>query len=53
MSAEESKAVVHRFWDVWEEGNMELLDELLALGYINHNLATPDLPRGPEGSKWS
>jgi len=52
MSAEESnKAIMRRFWDVWEQGNINLLDELLAPDYVNHTLATPDLPRGPEGVK--
>jgi len=51
MSAEESKAVMRRFWEVWEQGNIDLLDELLAPEYINHTLATPDLPPGPEGVK--
>lgn len=51
MSAEESKAIMRRFWEVWEQGNVELLDELLAPEYINHTLAAPDLPPGPEGVK--
>jgi steroid delta-isomerase-like uncharacterized protein len=52
MLAEESnKAIMRRFWDIWEQGNIDLLDELLAPDYINHTLATPDLPAGPEGVK--
>ena len=51
MSAEESKAIVRRFWDVWEEGNIDLVDELLAPDYINHTPASPDQPTGPEGVK--
>jgi predicted ester cyclase len=52
MSAEESnKAIMRRFWDVWEQGNIDLLDELLSPDYINHNLAAPDLSTGPEGVK--
>ena len=51
MSAGESKAIMRRFWNVWEQGNVELLDELLAPEYINHTLAAPDLPPGPEGVK--
>jgi len=51
MSVEENKAVMRRFWNIWEDGNIELLDELLAPDYINHNLAAPDLPQGPEGVK--
>ncbi len=51
MSAEESKAIVRRFWSVWEEGNIDLVDELLAPDYINHTPASPDQPTGPEGVK--
>ena len=46
MPAEESnKAIMRRFWEVWEEGNVDLLDELLAPEYINHD-AGPDDPPG-------
>ena len=35
MSAEESnKAIMRRFWDVWEQGNIDLLDELLSPDYL-------------------
>ena len=51
MSAEESKAIMHRFWEVWEQGDIDRLDELLAPDYVNHTLAAPDLPPGPEGVK--
>jgi steroid delta-isomerase-like uncharacterized protein len=51
MSAEESKAIVRRFWGVWEDGNIDLVDELLAPDYVNHTPATPDQPAGPEGVK--
>jgi steroid delta-isomerase-like uncharacterized protein len=52
MSTEErNKALMRRFWNVWEQGSIDLLDELLAPEYINHTLATPDLPPGPEGVK--
>ena len=49
MSAEENKAIVRRFWGVWEEGNIDLVDELLAADHINHNPASPDQPTGAEG----
>jgi steroid delta-isomerase-like uncharacterized protein len=51
MSTEENKAIVRRFWGVWEEGNIDLVDELLAPDYVNHTPATPDQPTGPEGVK--
>ncbi|MDQ3833120.1 MAG: ester cyclase [Actinomycetota bacterium] len=49
MSAEESKATMRQYFGVFEQGNIDLLDELLAPDYINHSPATPDLPTGPEG----
>ncbi len=49
MSADQNKAIVERFWKVWEEGNIDLVDELLAADHVNHNPATPDQPAGAEG----
>jgi steroid delta-isomerase-like uncharacterized protein len=51
MSAEENKDVVRRFWGVWEEGNIGLVDELVAPDYVNHSPGIPDQPEGPEGIK--
>jgi predicted ester cyclase len=52
ISAEkDNKAIMRQFWSVWEQGNIDLLDDLLAPEYVNHTLATPDLPSGPEGVK--
>jgi steroid delta-isomerase-like uncharacterized protein len=51
MSAEENKAVVRRLLDVWEQGNIDLIDELVAPDYVNHSPATPEQPTGPEGLK--
>jgi steroid delta-isomerase-like uncharacterized protein len=52
ISAEkDNKAIMRQFWSVWEQGNIGLLDNLLAPEYVNHTLATPDLPGGPEGVK--
>ena len=51
MPAEESRTIVRRYLDVYERGNVDLLDELLSPDYVNHSPATPDLPTGPEGVK--
>jgi ketosteroid isomerase-like protein len=51
MSAEENKTTMRRYFSVFEQGNIELLDELLAPDYVNRTPATPDLPTGPEGVK--
>jgi hypothetical protein len=44
---------VHRFWGVWEEGNIGLVDELVAPDYVNHSPGIPDQPEGPEGKRYS
>ena len=51
MPTEENKAVVRRLLDVWETGNVDLIDELLAPDYVNHSPASPEQPTGPEGLK--
>ena len=49
MSAEQNKAIVRRFWNVWGEGNIDCAEELLAPDYVNHSPGIPDQPEGPEG----
>ena len=51
MSAEENKEIVRRFWGVWEEGNIGLVDELVGPDYVNHSPGMPNQPEGPEGIK--
>jgi steroid delta-isomerase-like uncharacterized protein len=51
MSVEENKTTMRQYLGVFEEGNIDLLDEVLAPDYVNHTPATPDLPTGPEGVK--
>ena len=52
MSAEENKAIMRRYFEgAWEQGNLGLIDELLASDYVNHSPATPDQPTDPEGVK--
>ena len=36
MSAEENKALVNRFAEAWEKGDLDELDELLAGGFVFH-----------------
>ncbi|GEP91647.1 conserved hypothetical protein, steroid delta-isomerase-related [Chitinophaga terrae (ex Kim and Jung 2007)] len=38
------------FEEVWNQGKVDLLDSLLAPGYINHTPSAPTVP-GPEGLK--
>ncbi|WP_437826067.1 ester cyclase [Sorangium sp. So ce1153] len=44
--------VVRRYFDeAWSRGHLDVLDELLAPGYVNHTPSTPDPPPGPGGLK--
>ena len=50
MSAEQNKAVVRRFIEeVFNQGNTEVAEEVLAPGYAHHDPATADLGSGVEG----
>ena len=39
------------FEEVWSKGKVELLDELVTPGYINHTPSSPNPARGPAGLK--
>lgn len=39
------------FNEVWNKGNIDLLDELLNPGYLNHSSSFPDSPPGPAALK--
>ena len=39
------------FEEVWNRGDVAVLDELLAPDYVNHTPSTPDPPPGPDGLK--
>jgi steroid delta-isomerase-like uncharacterized protein len=43
--------LIRRYFEVWNTGVLEPLDELLSSAYINHTPSTPNPPRGPEGLK--
>jgi len=52
VQPEENKTVIRRFLkEVFEGGNLELVDELFAPDYVLHDPAVPDEVRGPEGIK--
>jgi predicted ester cyclase len=49
---EQNEALVRQYFDrVWNEGEVELLDELLAPGYVNHTPRTADQPTDRDGLK--
>ena len=39
------------FNEVWNKGNLDILDELLSIDYLNHSSSIPDTPPGPVGLK--
>src|SRR5207302_8436558 len=50
--SENSKAIVRRLIEeVWNKGNLSLVDEFFAPNYSHHDPSTPDLGRGPESEK--
>ena len=52
MSTEENKALVRRFYEEIDKGNIEILDELVAEDYADHNPPPlPGLAPGREGLK--
>jgi hypothetical protein len=52
MSAEENKAAFRRLpEDVFNSGNLDLLDELVSSDYVERQPAPPGWPRGLEGFK--
>ena len=50
MSMEENKAVVRRFYDALDKGNLTAVDELLAPDYVWHRPTGPDIA-GRDGVK--
>jgi steroid delta-isomerase-like uncharacterized protein len=52
MSDEQIRDLVTRFTDeAWNGGNLDLIDELFAAGYVGHDAPRPDPVHGPEGMK--
>ena len=49
MSTEANKAVVRRFIEEASGGNLAVVDELVAPGFVFHNPADPGVGGGPEG----
>ena len=49
--SEENKALIRRFFEeVWNEQNLDAIDELVAADQVDHSLP-PGLPPGREGAK--
>ena len=48
MSTEANKALVRRWWEETDKGNLAIIDELCAADYVDHS---PPLPGMGEGSE--
>lgn len=52
MSDQRMRAIVVRYYEeIWNQGHLEVCDELIAPDYVNHSALQPGLPPGPEGIK--
>jgi steroid delta-isomerase-like uncharacterized protein len=49
VSLEENKAIVLRWFAELDRGNLDIVDELIADDYVDHNPALPNLASGREG----
>jgi steroid delta-isomerase-like uncharacterized protein len=53
MSSEANKALVRHWFQELDAGNLDIVDELLPVDYLDHNPPLPDLPAGREGVRQS
>jgi len=51
MTTKNKDLMARYFQEAWNEGRLDVLDELIAPDFVNHNPAIPGLPNGPEGVK--
>lgn len=52
MTCDANKQVVRRFYEeLWNRGNLDAADELVAPDYVRHDLRPGDAPPGPAGQK--
>src|SRR5919109_1903816 len=51
VMSEENKALVRRWFAEIDKGNEHIVDELIAVDYIDHNPVLPDMAPGREGVK--
>ncbi len=50
VSLEENKALIRRWAEVWNQGNLDAVDEFVSDTYVRHDPNTPEV-RGPEEEK--
>ncbi len=49
--SEENKALARRWADIFNEGNLDLVDEIFAPDFVGHDPAMPEDVRGVEGAR--
>ena len=50
--SEQNKTAVRRLFDeLWNKGNLQVADEIIAPTYQHHDASTPDMGKGPESEK--
>lgn len=51
--SEKNKAAMRRIYqEVWNQGNFEVLDEIVSPDYVGHLPTPPEAPSGREGLRW-
>lgn len=49
---ERNKVVLNRFWEeVWDQGKLDVVDEIFHPNFVDHGLAPGLTKQGPEGAK--
>ena len=52
MAAPDKKALVRRFYEeAWDQGKLDVIDELFAEDYVRHDLRPTQALPGPDGMK--
>jgi steroid delta-isomerase-like uncharacterized protein len=52
VAEEKNKEIVETYFNkVWNNGNIDVLDDLLSADYVNHTPSTANPPKGPDGLK--
>ena len=52
MTIENNKILINRYFEeVWNQGKLDVLDEIMDENYINHSPGAPNPERGPKGLK--
>ena len=49
---QQNETLIKRYFEeVWNQGQLEVLDEIMSSNYLNHSPGMPNPPPGPEGLK--